>query len=125
MGYLEHFGLRTLPFTMSNPRALYYLHGRRHRIADAESNPDLLGFECHEHERGRTHGQLWAAALEPLLARLREQGEAAWAGIVSEYDQILPCTQHCVRGKNELVRHGRVVSEAFAIQDKRCVSGIV
>ncbi len=87
MGYLEHFGLRTLPFTMSNPRALYYLHGRRHRIVDAEVNPDLLGFECHEHERGRTHGQLWAAALEPLLARLREQGEGAWDSIVGEYDQ--------------------------------------
>src|SRR5258705_11429613 len=87
MGYLEHFGLRTLPFTMSNPRALYYLHGHRYRIAEAEADPDLLGFECREHERGRTHGQLWAAALEPLLARLREEGEAAWAGIVSEYDQ--------------------------------------
>jgi monoamine oxidase len=87
MGYLEHFGLRTLPFTMSNPRALYYLHGQRYRIAEAEANPELLGFECAEHERGRTHGQLWAAALEPLLARLREQGEAAWGGIVSEYDQ--------------------------------------
>ncbi|MEP7355628.1 MAG: FAD-dependent oxidoreductase, partial [Anaerolineales bacterium] len=78
---------RTLPFTMSNPRAFYYLHGRRYRIAEADANPDQLGFECHEHERGRTHGQLWAAALEPLLARLRQQGEAAWAGLVSEYDQ--------------------------------------
>src|SRR4051794_22584622 len=26
MGYLEHFGLHTLPFTMGNPRAMYYLH---------------------------------------------------------------------------------------------------
>ncbi|MEP7359160.1 MAG: FAD-dependent oxidoreductase, partial [Anaerolineales bacterium] len=51
MGYLERFGLRTLPFTMSNPQAFYYLHGRRYRIAEADANPDQLGFECHEHER--------------------------------------------------------------------------
>ena len=87
MGYLERFGLRTLPFTMGNPRAFYYLHGRRYRIAEAEANPDLLGFDCSEQERGQTHGQLWSAALQPLLNRLSQQGEAAWAGIVAEYDQ--------------------------------------
>jgi monoamine oxidase len=87
MGYLERFGLHTIPFTMGNPQALYYLHGRRYRIAETEADPSLLGFECHEHERGRTHGQLWAAALEPLLARLKAEGEAGWTSIVSEYDQ--------------------------------------
>jgi monoamine oxidase len=87
MAYVEHFGLRTVPFTMGNPQCYYYLHGRRYRIAEASADPDALGFDCHAHERGRAHGQLWEAALAPLVARLREGGEAAWEGIVGEYDQ--------------------------------------
>ena len=86
MAYIEHFGLRTLPFTMNNPRAFYFLNGRRHRVDEANANPDLLGFECREAERGRSHNQLWAAALQPLVARL-EQDPAAWDAIVAQYDQ--------------------------------------
>ena len=87
MGYIEHFGLRTNPFTMGNPDGFYYLHGQRCRIREAAADPARLGFECHEREAGQTHGRLWELALEPLLARLRAQGEAAWDEIVAEYDQ--------------------------------------
>jgi monoamine oxidase len=87
MAYLQRFGLRTLPFTMSNPQCFYYLHGRRHRIEEATTDPSRLGFEVHPHEQGRPFGALWEAALSPLVARLTEQGETAWADIVSEYDQ--------------------------------------
>ena len=33
MGYIEQFGLRTLPFTMSNPQGFYYLNGRHDLFA--------------------------------------------------------------------------------------------
>ena len=87
LGYIEHFGLRTLPFTMNNPQAYYYINGRRMRIAEATANPDALGFDCRESERGQTHSQLWSVAIQPLLARLAVDQEAAWDAIVSEYDQ--------------------------------------
>jgi monoamine oxidase len=87
MGYIEHFGLPTLPFTMDNPRAYYYLHGQRFRIAEARANPDLLGFDCREGERGRSHGQLWTEALQPLLSMLADDPAGAWDEIVARYDQ--------------------------------------
>jgi monoamine oxidase len=87
MGYIEHFGLPVSPFTMRNPDGFYYLHGQRCRIREAIADPARLGFEGHAHEHGRTHAQLWEAALEPLLARLRARGDAAWDELVAEYDQ--------------------------------------
>ena len=88
MAYIEKFGLKVNPFTMGNPNAYYYLHGQRHRIADATIDPDLLEFDCLPTERGRTHGQMWEAALKPLLDQLRERGEAAWEDIVRDYDRF-------------------------------------
>jgi monoamine oxidase len=86
VGYCDHFGLPLVPFTMGNPEAYYYLHGQRCRIREAAADPIRLGFPCHPHEAGQTHGRLWEAALEPLLARLHEHGDAAWDEIVAEYD---------------------------------------
>jgi monoamine oxidase len=87
MAYIEAFGLEVSPFTMGNPQAYYCLHGRRHRICDANANPDLLGFEVHAHERGRTAAQLWQESLKPIAALLEAQGPAAWTEIVATYDQ--------------------------------------
>src|SRR5579859_4530869 len=85
--YIQHFGLRTLPFTMNNPRAYYYLNGRHYRVGEADANPDLLGFDCLPAERGRSHNQLWSAALQPLLASLEQNPLGAWDEIVAQYDQ--------------------------------------
>src|SRR5258708_5904386 len=87
MAYIERFGLRTLPFTMNNPRAYYFLNGRHYRVAEANSDPNMLGFDCLPAERGRSHNQLWSAALQPLLAKLEQDPLAAWDEIVSQYDQ--------------------------------------
>jgi monoamine oxidase len=87
MAYIERFGLRTLPFTMNNPRAYYFLNGRHYRIAEANADPDMLGFDCLPAERGRSHNQLWSAALQPLLAKLEPDPLAAWDEIVTHYDQ--------------------------------------
>src|SRR5205807_995268 len=54
---------------------------------EATANPDALGFDCADAERGQTHNQLWSVALRPLLARLETQGQAAWGDIVAEYDR--------------------------------------
>ncbi len=87
LAYVEQFGLRTFPFTMSNPNAYLYFNGRKVRAAQAEADPSVLGFPVAPKERGKTAGQLWEAALAPLRKRLREQGEAAWAMIAERFDQ--------------------------------------
>src|SRR5215218_1509711 len=87
MAYVERFGLRTLDFTMGNPRGYYLLHGQKHRIGEVEANPGLLDFPFAEHERGQTHGQLWATALAPLLQRLKDNPKTAWDELLASHDQ--------------------------------------
>ena len=86
MAYIEKFNLSLSPFTMGNPKAYCYFQGRRHRAADCEIDPDLLGFHVDPHERGRTASHLWEAALRPITQLLVEKGEDAWAEIVAQYD---------------------------------------
>jgi monoamine oxidase len=71
---------------MSNPRALYYLHGRRHRIAEAEANPDLLGLNATSTSAAAPTASCGrrAGAVAGAAARA---GRGGLAGIVSEYDQ--------------------------------------
>lgn len=85
--YIAKFSLSTHDFTMDNPSAYYYIGGRKIRIAEANSNPDLLGFETAERERGRASGVLWMEAIGPLLQQLPNDGETAWDEIVETYDQ--------------------------------------
>lgn len=86
LAYVEKFGLATAPFTMNNPRAFYYLGGRRRRIEEAALDPEEMNADFAEHERGQTVGQLWGAALRPIVQALQTRGEAAWSEIVAEYD---------------------------------------
>jgi monoamine oxidase len=85
--YISKFQLPTHDFTMDNPNAYYFIGGRRIRISEANANPGLLGFETAEPERDRTAGALWMEAIEPLLRKLRDEGDTAWDEIVEIYDQ--------------------------------------
>lgn len=87
MAYIEKFGLRVAPFTMDNPQAYYHIGGRKLRIAEANANPEVLGFDTAAHEQGQTAGRLWEKALKPLLDKLKTEGDAAWDAIVAQYDQ--------------------------------------
>jgi monoamine oxidase len=84
--YISKFQLPTHDFTMDNPNAYYFIGGRRIRISQANADPSLLGFDTAETERGRTAGVLWMQAIEPLLQKLRTEGDAAWDEIVEIYD---------------------------------------
>jgi monoamine oxidase len=58
----------------------------RRRIA--ETNSDDLGFALAPHERGKTYGELWAAAIKPLLDRVARDGPRAWNWIVEKHDHL-------------------------------------
>lgn len=84
LAYVKGFKLKTLPFTMGNPKAYYHIGGVRRRIGEAD--PGALGFELAAHERGKTYAELWAAAIRPLLKRLADEGPRAWNWIVENHD---------------------------------------
>jgi monoamine oxidase len=88
MDYIAHFNLPAADFTMDNPQGYVYLHGEKRRVHEVAADPACLGFDVAEHERGRTHGQLWAAALRPLFDRLVPDRDAGWAAIAAEYDDM-------------------------------------
>jgi monoamine oxidase len=86
LAYIEKFGLCTDDFTMDNPNAYFYIGGRKMRIAEAEADLSLLGFETGEKELGQTAGRLWLNAIKPLLDLLEKDGDAAWEEIIAKYD---------------------------------------
>jgi monoamine oxidase len=88
MAYVEKFDLPVAPFTMNNQRALCFLGGRRRRMEEVELDPEGLDFDFAEHERGQTIGQLWGAALRPIVLKLQKEGDAAWPLIVAEHDEF-------------------------------------
>ncbi|MBC7249190.1 MAG: flavin monoamine oxidase family protein [Anaerolineae bacterium] len=91
MAYVKKWGLSVSPFTMHNPRGFCYVHGLRHRVAEVNADPDRLGFDVAEHERGKTAAQLWQETLRPLLQRFEREGEAAWPEVVAQ------CSGYSVR----------------------------
>jgi len=87
MSYVEKFGLQTNDFTMDNLNAYYYIGGNKIRASEAHANPSLMGFEVSEKEAGKTSGQMYMQAIQPLLDMLEKNGDAAWDEIVAKYDQ--------------------------------------
>lgn len=86
MAYIAKFGLATNDFTMDNPNGYYYMGGTRVRASEAQARPELLGFDTSERERGKTAGQMYTAAIQPLIDLLQRDGDAAWEQITATHD---------------------------------------
>jgi len=87
MEYISKFGLLTSDFTMDNPNAYFYIGGKKMRASAAQQEPSLMGFEVAEKELGKTSGQMYMEALQPLLEMLENDGDSAWDEIIAKYDQ--------------------------------------
>ena len=87
MAYVDKFALNVSDFTMGNRNAYFYINGCKWRVKDTDVDPDCLGFDIAEHERGKSVDDLWAEALRPFAKRLEEEGEGCWPEIAAEYDQ--------------------------------------
>ncbi|GAB3079676.1 flavin monoamine oxidase family protein [Pedococcus soli] len=83
--YCRRFGLGLRPFVMENPNALVYIAGKRWTYEQVNREPDLLGFDLHERERGRTYEDLWLEATTEIRDRYAREGPTALAGIGKEY----------------------------------------
>ena len=83
----ERFGLELRPFVMDSPEGLVHVGGQRMTAAEATADPDRLGFEVTEHERGRPCAELWEAAISEERALLDDDRDAGWEEIVRRWDQ--------------------------------------
>ena len=86
LGYIEHFGLPLRPFMMGNPKGLVHVGGRRMTAEEAGVNPDELGFQVADHERGRSHAVLWEEATRELRAWIEVDELSGWERIRRDYD---------------------------------------
>lgn len=87
MAYVERFGLKHYPFTLSNPQAYYHLRGTKHRRVDGDNHPEQLGYDVAPHEYGKSPGKLWEEALAPFARKVEKEGKTGWEEIYAKYDQ--------------------------------------
>ncbi|HEX5838681.1 MAG TPA: flavin monoamine oxidase family protein [Anaerolineales bacterium] len=87
MAYLQKFGLQTSEFPMGNPQTYVYIGGVKRRMAEVIANPELMGFEVSDAERGRISAKHWEDTIRPLVEMIEKEGEAGWEQINAEYDQ--------------------------------------
>jgi len=66
MAYLDQFGLQTSDFVMGNPKAHVYVGGIKRHLADVLANPELMGFELAEIEKGKISGCIGRKRFGPL-----------------------------------------------------------
>lgn len=87
MAYIEKFGLQTADFPMGNPQAYVYVGGVKRRMTEILANPELMGFEISEIERGKISGLYWEETIRPLVEKVEKEGDVGWEQIYSQYDQ--------------------------------------
>jgi monoamine oxidase len=87
MAYIEKFGLQTLDFPMGNPHAYVHVGGVKRRMTEILANPELMGFEISEIERGKISGLYWEETIRPLVEKVEKEGDVGWEKIYREYDQ--------------------------------------
>ena len=87
MAYIDKFGLQTCDFVMGNPKAHVYVGGVKRRLAEVQANPELMGFEVSEVEKGKLSGFYCEQTIRPLVEKIEREGEPGWEHIYAEYDQ--------------------------------------
>ena len=88
LGYCQQFNLELRPFMMGNPKGLVHMFGNRMTMAEASSDPDRLGFDTHDNEKGKNWDQLWDEAIADILELHEKEGDAAWPTIADKYDRM-------------------------------------
>ena len=76
MAYIKKFGLQTMDFMMGNPQTYVHVGGIKHRMAEVQANPELMGFETSAKEKGRLAGDIW----DEDDSSTREKSGERWLG---------------------------------------------
>jgi len=84
MAYIEKFGLKTHDFMMGSPQAYVYVGGIKRRMSEVQADPSLMGFEVTDKEKGKLAGDVWEAAIRPLIEKVEKDG---WEEVIEQYDQ--------------------------------------
>jgi monoamine oxidase len=87
MAYVGKFGLATSDFPMGTSETYVHVGGVKRRMAEVQANPELLGFETADAEKGKLSGTFWEQTIRPLVEIVEKEGDAGWERIYAEYDQ--------------------------------------
>ncbi|CAF2140727.1 unnamed protein product [Rotaria magnacalcarata] len=87
----KRYNLPFKEFINSDDDAMVFINNVRLTVREADRNPDALGFNVTEDERGKTAAQLWDRAIERLLKMKNETGHDNFIKIYGSYsiDQYL------------------------------------
>lgn len=88
LAYCERFGLPLRPFTSGNPKAYLHLRGLRCRAHEFMENPGILPFDLSFLRPGQSLAQLWKDTIAEIVNAVETHGEAAWASLVHELDEL-------------------------------------
>src|SRR5690349_4217417 len=74
MAYIHKFGLQTTDFMMGNPQAYVCVGGIKRRLEDVMTDPDCMGFEVLDVEKGKIAGRYWEETIRPLVEIVENEG---------------------------------------------------
>ena len=88
----SHSDLRTVRIKLAalyhgNPRGLVYIAGRRWTYDEVNLNPELLAFDLHPRESGRTYENLWDEATSELRGVYESEGRTGLERVSANFDR--------------------------------------
>jgi monoamine oxidase len=87
MEYIKKFGLKLNEFINGNSDDLIYVNDVKTNQTVYEQNPDMLGYQVSDEEKGLTVDQLVDKSIKPVIDFINQNSEANWETIINEYDQ--------------------------------------
>ena len=72
ISYINKFGLQTRDCPMGKPQAYVCIGGVKRRLADVIADPDCMGFEVAEVEKGKISGRYWEDTIRPLVEKIEK-----------------------------------------------------
>ncbi|XP_060922425.1 L-amino-acid oxidase-like [Limanda limanda] len=72
--YIEYFGLKLNEFIMTHPKTFYLVNGIKKRTFEMKADPDNMGYNLEDHEKGRSAKELLEQALKKVYDYVAKHG---------------------------------------------------
>ena len=63
---VKKYNISTSPFIGYNGNAWYYVNGRKVKVSEGNSNPNILGYKTSSNERGKLPSEFLSGAVEEV-----------------------------------------------------------
>ena len=85
---VEKYNLSTSPFIGYNENAWYYVNGRKVKVSEGNSNPNILGFKTSSNERGKLPSEFLSGAVEEVCFVVVLNMLKEWFNLRKEYHDM-------------------------------------